>query len=368
MRAFAEILGVFMILAVLWEVFETIILPRRVQRKVRGTRFFYLGTWRPWKALTLGFRNQWLREELLGLYGPASLLLLFGLWTLGLIVSYGLLYWGLDAPLGGRSNIPHSLGTDLYFSASNFFTLGLGDLLPHGKLVRAITMLEAGMGLGFLGLVIAYLPTLYTSFSTREANISLLDARAGSPATAGEMLRRHAHFGELRNLDTLLADWEDWSAALMESHVSYPVLCYFRSQHTNQSWVAALTAILDTCSLVMIGVNDMPDWQARLTFAICRHALVDIAQVFHRVPLIGEDRLPLEAFEKLRGVFKKENLIVGAHEDAYLRLKHLRNLYEPYALALSRMLLMPLPPWSRIPGSKDNWTVSFWEDRAGGET
>ena len=362
MHLTAVIAGVFLILGVLWEVFETIILPRRVHRKLRITRFFYLATWRTWRVLTGRVRAARFREDLLGLYGPASLLLLFGLWTACLILAYGLMFWGLDSQLAVKANLPRTLWTDLYFSASNFFTLGLGDLLPRAAAIRLFTMIEAGNGLGFLGLVIAYLPTLYASFSSREVNIALLDARAGSPATAGEMLRRHAHFGELKNLDSLLLDWEHWSAALMESHVSYPVLCYFRSQHVNQSWVAALTGILDTCSLVMIGVNDMPDWQARLTFAICRHALVDITQVFHRAPLmIKEDRLSAADFEKLRDELRAENLTVGLRADAYVRLKHLRDMYEPYAYSLSEWLLMPLPSWTRPPGSKDNWTAGFWE-------
>jgi hypothetical protein len=362
MHALAEILGAFIIFSVLWEIFETIILPRRVQRKVRVTRFFYLGTWRPWRMLAGRTKNVRLREELLGLYGPASLLILFFLWAVGLIAAYGLLYWGLGSQLAATARLPNTIWTDIYFSASNFLTLGLGDLLPRSGLVRTITMLEAGNGFGFVGLVIAYLPTLYASFSSREVNISLLDARAGSPATSGEMLRRHAHFGELKDLDRLLGDWEDWSAALMESHISYPVLCYFRSQHSNQSWVAALTAILDTCALVMIGVNDMPDWQARLTFAICRHALVDITQVFHRVPLMNkQERLPLPAFEKLRDELRKEGLNVGSRADSYARLKTLREMYEPYAFSLSEWLLMPLPAWSRTEGSKDNWTAGFWE-------
>ncbi len=362
MHVVAVISGLLLIGAVLWEVFETIILPRRVHRKFRLTRFFYLSTWQPLRALVRNFDSPFVREEILSLYGPLSLLLLFGIWTVGLVVAYALLFWGLNSQLAVKANMPQTFWSDIYFSASNFFTLGLGDLLPRAATIRVATMIEAGNGLGFLGLVIAYLPTLYTSFSSRETNISLLDARAGSPATAGEMLRRHARFGELRNLDTQLADWEHWSAALLESHVSYPVLCYFRSQHLNQSWVAALTAVLDTCSLVMIGVNDLPDWQARLTFAICRHALVDIAQVFHRAPQVcPDDRLTRERFEQLCADLRLEKLTMGAGADAYDRLKNLRAMYEPYAFALSDWLLMPMAPWQREPGGKDNWTIGFWE-------
>ena len=366
MRVFAVIAGTLLIFAVLWEVFETIILPRRVARKFRVTRFFYLGTWRPWRVIARRFQSTASREGFLSFFGPASLLLLFCLWAGALILAYGLVYWGLKSPLNSNSGLPRTFWADLYFSASTFFTLGLGDLLPQSAWARVIAMMEAGNGLGFLGLVITYLPTLYSSFSTREVNISLLDARAGSPATAGEMLRRHGLYEQLGSLDTLLADWEKWSSALMESHISYPVLCYFRSQHSNQSWVAALTSILDTCSLVMIGVNDIPDWQARLTFAICRHALVDLTQTFHRIPVVCKDnRLPPEDWDRLRAELQRVKLTVGSRPDAYTRLQTLRALYEPYANAMSEHLLMPLPAWMRPPGTKDNWTVGFWESEEG---
>src|SRR6202011_4626107 len=117
--------------------------------------------------------------------------------------------------------------------------------------------------------------------------------------TAGELLRRHWHGGQsLEPLEQLLRDWERWSAELLESHVSYPVLCYFRSQHDNQSWLGALTAILDTCTLVIHGVGGSAGWQAQLTFAMARHAIVDLAQILSTPPLPPRpDRLPPADFE-----------------------------------------------------------------------
>ena len=161
-----------------------------------------------------------------------------------------------DAALGRRIVHQSSPGetptfrTDFYFSGTTFFTLGLGDVTPRPGLARLITVTEAGTGFGFLGLVISYLPTLYGAFSQRELNISLLDARAGSPPTAAELLRRHAQFRDAKCSVSILHDWEIWSAQLMESHLSYPVLCYFRSQHDNQSWLAAFAAVLDVCALL----------------------------------------------------------------------------------------------------------------------
>src|SRR5204863_6718456 len=137
-----------------------------------------------------------------------------------------------------------SFRTYLYFSGSTFFTLGLGDVVAGTWTGRILTVLEAGMGLGFLAIVVGYLPVLYQAFSRRELNISLLDARAGSPSTAAELLRRHFDGNASVELGAFLRDWERWAAELLESHLSYPVLAYYRSQHSNQSWLAAMTTIL----------------------------------------------------------------------------------------------------------------------------
>ena len=133
----------------------------------------------------------------------------------------------------------------LYVSATNFTTLGLGDFTPRTDLARFLTVLEAGTGFGFLAIVISYLPILYQSFSRRETLISVLDEWAGSPPSAGELYRRVVEAGATDELRPLLDRWEEWTAELLESHLSYQVLSYFRSQHENQSWLAALTAIMD---------------------------------------------------------------------------------------------------------------------------
>ena len=183
--------------------------------------------------------------------------------------------------------------SDLYVSGTNFFTLGLGDVTPHGQIARVLSTLEAGTGFGFLAVVMGYFPVLYGAFSRREVSISLLDARAGSPPTAAELMRRHSFEGAEDELSTLLTEWERWSAELLESHISYTLLCYYRSQHTNQSWVGALTAMLDTSALLIAGVRGHEARQAQLTFAMARHALVDLAQVFSLSPAQNmPDRLP----------------------------------------------------------------------------
>jgi hypothetical protein len=276
-----------------------------------------------------------------------------------------MLQWALGSPLhgpGGRIGV----GTYIYLSGSTFFTLGLGDVTPLGPVGRALTVGEAGVGFGFLALVIGYLPVIYQAFSRREANISLLDARAGSPPSAAELLRRHGQ--SMDELGRLLRDWERWSADLLESHLSYPVLCYYRSQHTNQSWLAALTTILDASALVMVGIDGAPTRQAQLTFAMARHAVLDLAQIFAPGPprAPDPDRLSPELLRRLRGALAAEGITLREDSAGEERLVTLRRMYEPYVNALAEYLLMVLPPWISATDDFDNWQTSTWERSSAG--
>jgi hypothetical protein len=203
-----------------------------------------------------------------------------------------------------------------------------------------------------------YFPVLYGAFSRREVSISLLDARAGSPPTAAELMRRHSHQDAQSALSLLLVEWERWSAELLESHISYPLLCYFRSQHSNQSWISALTSILDTSALLIAGVQGHEARQAQLTFAMARHALVDLSQIF-TVPPINDapDRLPPERYEQLYQLLCQSGVSVCRDGHSMERLREMRALYEGYAEGLSNYLQMTLPPWIATEPHKDNWLV-----------
>src|SRR6266571_9239002 len=363
--ALSAIFGIGLIAVVLWEAFETIVLPRRVTRRWRLTRLFYRATWKPFAALVSQLFAGKRRETYLGFYGPLSLLLLLSVWAVGLVFGFALLHWGFGSELRPQEGAT-GFTTDLYMSGTTFFTLGLGDVVPRTQFARVLTVLEAGLGFGFLAMVIGYLPVLYQSFSRREVNISLLDARAGSPPTAAELLRRHAHNHGMDALHELLRDWERWSAELLESHLSYPVLCLFRSQHDNQSWLAALTTILDTSALVMVGIEGACGEQAQLTFAMARHAMVDLAQIFSAAPReSATDRLSSSDLEKLRDGLQKAGLPLRDGPAANQRLLELRRMYEPYVHALAINLYVNVPAWVPLTDKPDNWQTSAWGRAAG---
>jgi hypothetical protein len=356
----ALIAGVVLIVVVLWDAFETVILPRTVRRKLRITRLFYRSTWQPWTklaSLTRGKR----RETLLSVYGPLSLPLLLTVWAFGLILGFAVIQWAMQEPLSGERSIT-DFRNYLYMSGTTFFTLGYGDVVPTHFLGEALAVLESGTGFGFLALVLGYLPVLYAAFSRREVNISLLDARAGSPPTAAELMRRHQQDHGLDALQQLLSDWERWSAELMETHLSYPVLAYFRSQHDNQSWLAALTVVLDTSALVLVSCGSSYRRQAQLTFAMARHAVVDLSQIFGARPQHpAQGRLKQADWEQMRQMLGP---VASCDSSGFEELTRLRSLYEPYLETLAQYLRLRLPPWLPERSKADNWQTSGWDRSA----
>lgn len=361
MAILATIFGIFLILLVLWEGFETIVLPRRVTRSFRLTRLIYRLTWIPWANLVKKVIPARQQETWLSVFGPLSLLLLLAIWACGLITGFALLYKAFGSAVLAQDG-ESSFLTDLYLSGTTFFTLGMGDALPRSDTARLLVILEAGMGFGFLALVIGYLPALNQTFAQREVSISLLDARAGSPPTATEMLRRHGHERGMEALQLLLHEWEHWSAELLEGHLSYPVLAYFRSQHENQSWLGALTAILDTCTLVMAGVEGACERQAELTFAMARHALVDLSLVFQTRPFERQpERLPPERLAEVRAALATAGIRLRTGEATDCRMLELRRQYEPYVEALASYFRVSVPPWLIDEPRPDNWQANGWE-------
>jgi hypothetical protein len=356
MRIAAFIAGFLCLCIVLVDAFQTIILPRRASGRFRLTRLFYLATWNPWAFFARRLRDKTRRESVFSYYGPLSLIFLLVVWAGAMIVGFALIFYSLGSPFRDASELTVGFRSDLYVSGTTLFTLGLGDVTPLNRWARELIVLESGTGLGFLAVVMGYFPVLYGAFSRREVSIALLDARAGSPPTATELMKRHSYDGADKALALLLVEWERWSAELLESHISYPLLCYFRSQHTNQSWLSALTAILDTSALLISGIRGAEARQAQLTFAMARHAVVDLAQIFSLQPIQdAPDRLPPQAYQQLFHVLCDSGVNVCRDSFCIDRLKEMRQLYEGYAEALSRYLAMPLPPWVTDAPHKDNW-------------
>jgi hypothetical protein len=364
----AFIAGLFFCQGVALDAFQTIILPRRPTGRFRITRLFFIVTWAPWVLMAEHVSDKKLRNQIYSIYGPLSLLLLLLLWAVLLIFGFGLFYFSMRSPFGdvmmGHSNsVWAQFGTDLYVSGTTLFTLGLGDVVPHSLVARGFIIFESGVGLGFVALVIGYLPVLYQAFSHREISVALLDSRAGSPPNAAELIRRHSFEGSEEAIIALLEEWERWSAEILESHISYPLLCFYRSQHDTQSWLAALVSILDTCALLISVIEGAHSRQAQLTFVMSRHALVDLSEVFEVLdrseehPQAAFDRLPSKDFYHLCEALGENQIRLCGDPAAAKRLNTLRALYEPQAFALSDYLRIPLPAWVAPPKVNDQWSI-----------
>jgi hypothetical protein len=358
--------GIVLILWVLWDAFETILLTRRVPARLRISRVVLSWLWALWATIARRITARGRRETFLSFYALLSVLGLLMVWASGLIVGFAMLHWADGSQLAGVIGTGGGVGgagfgADLYMSGTTFFTLGLGDLHPMTPASRLITVIEAGTGFGFLALVIAYVPVLYQSFARREARITMLDEWAGSPPSAAVMLRRTFESRDPNVISPLLKDWESTSAEILESHLSYPILCFYRSQHDNQSWLASLVTILDTCAFVIVGVEGIDPFQARLTFAIGRHALVDLSQAFRLRPEPA-DRLRMSPAEltELRAWLGAAGVRLSEGAEADAKLAELRDLYMPYADQLSRVLLMSLPSSLPPPRARYNWETTAW--------
>lgn len=349
--------GVLLILLTLLDAFEATVLPRRVTRRWRPTRVFYRVTWSVWRCFAERIPAGRYRENALGVFGPLSLLCLFATWTSTLIFGFAMLHWGRENQPGEQDFRQY-----LYMSGETFFTLGYGDVTPKTFGGKFLAVLEAGLGFGFMAVIIGYLPVLYQAFSRREQSIALLDGRAGSPPTAAEFVRRLGAGGACGELDRILPEWELWSADLLESHLSFPVLSFYRSQHDNQSWLGTLALILDVSAVLVVTGGAEHRRRAELAFAMARHASVDLCLVFWLPPVgVTVERLTDDEARRLIA-------LRAAPEDSIQeqckRLNELRALYEPFLRALSDYFRFRLPRFYPDRSAADNWQTSPWTTRA----
>jgi hypothetical protein len=340
-----------------------VLLPRTVTRGWRFTAAFYRMLWgRIWRPIGERIGDFRKRDTFLGFFGPLSIVILLQVWAGALIFGWGLLDWGLWLPVVSASRHHLDFGGYLYFSGVTFFTLGYGDITPASGIGRVCAVLESGMGFGFLAIVIGYMPVMYGAFSRREATVSLLDARAGSPPTALEMLRRHADAGAVDELCAILKDIERWISELLESHLSYPYLALYRSQHDDQSWISALVVAMDTCALIMTGLSGVPKFQARMTFAMGRHAVVDMCLIMNQAPAKKYlSRLSSQEMDRIVATLAEAGIGFTDEASAEGTLAELRRSYEPYAITLARSFSFSLPPFVPAEGTADDWQRSVWE-------
>jgi hypothetical protein len=349
------IFGIVIILAILVDAFETIILPRRVNRRIRLSRLFYKTFWKLWKKGKHFVKTTYDTKAYLGIFGPVSLIILITLWAIALIFGFALVNFGVQTDICSPHNARNFI-TYLYLSGGTFFPVGLADTYPLQIPGKLLAIIESGIGFAFLAMVIGYLPVLYQAFSRREVNINLLDSHAGSPPNALYLLQQLSNGDSIENLKPQLKNWEQWCAELLETHISYPVLAYYRSQHDNQSWIAALLMILDASTLLLVSENHELHADAKATFAIARHAAADLTQAFYLTPKSPHrDRLSKKDLSELRKALKKSTFALKEGPQSEEKLLFLRNLYESHIQALSDFFIMSVTPFISEKKIEEAW-------------
>jgi hypothetical protein len=283
--------------------------------------------------------------------------LLLALWAAAIIASFGALHWAAGLTIRGQQS---PITTALYYSGATFFTIQMPDAQNTGS--KVINVIEGGMGFSFLGLAISYIPTLYTNYSSRELRIYLSDVEAGSPPSVAAFLTRQGRNGDL--LRTQLSQWSLWIAELAQHQHSYPMLAYFRSPHENQSWLTSLVAVIDASAIAMLCAEGELKIQSRATFAVGRHAIIDLARIFPVRQQTQPDRLPGPEFIRLREFLVRSHVSFDASRLAGEDLSRAREAYERESAALSNYFLMALPSWLPDQTGRDNWETPVDEPEA----
>jgi hypothetical protein len=357
------ILGGALVALMLLEIFVAFLLPRRVKRDPKLVRTVFAYGWRPWRRIARAMPAQ-AGDTMLGVYGPLGLVVNLVLWVGVMMLGYACLLWanGSHLAVAGHGRRVVDFGNDLYFAAATMTTNGPSNLAAHTSFARAVQVIAAASGLAVLAIVIGYLPSLYQAFSRREATVSQLDARAGSPPSAGRLVIRTAQHGGWPELAEYLGGWEKWTAELMETHLAYPILAYFRSQHVNQNWLSAMCTVLDACVLTIACAPPETIDSARFTYAIARHASVDLCYSFHVPPADPPaDRLPPDSLRELLAQMQAAGIEpVVDFERVLERVTFMRGHYEPYVNALALRLDLRLPEWLAPEVTTDNWRTTEW--------
>jgi hypothetical protein len=337
--------GLLIWLGVIWDGFATIVLPRTVAPMRRLSGRFNRWSWRLWAAVGRRIGPLGLRLSFLAVYGPISVILLLIIWAGLMIVAFALIYHALGPRLQAAFG-SIDFGTLLYMSASTFLTLGLGDVTSADPIGRLFIILETGTGYLFLGLLITYMPVLEQGYGAREVGNLLIHSRAGQPPGPIKLLHRYASPDRLEVLRGNLREGERWMAETLQSHLSHPVLSFYRAQHWGQAWLVSLTIVLDCCALLIVSGDGIAAEQARLTYRMGLRLLSDLT-----------DALGLAADPRRRGRLTEAEVpaLIAAMEASAIpwtigpraaaQLLRLVRRYEVYLVPLAEWLVIPLPDW-----------------------
>ena len=337
----AFLAGLVVVGVVLNDVFQAVVVPRPTPGGFRLTRYVIRGSWRISRWLALRKTTAEQRERMLGTFAPLILIIQLLIWIAGLILGFGLLLYALRTQTNPQiENLPMAM----YFAGTSFLTIGYGDIVAHSALARLVSIAAAIAGLGLIALTISFIFSLYGSFQRREVLVVTLDARAGAPPSGVTLLELVSKLGIRDDLARLFYDWEKWAAEVLDSHMAYPLLAYFRSSHDNESWISALGAVLDAATLVQTTVVDIPRGPAKLMYAMGRHAVEDLARYF-RIPRDHMPGVERYEFDEARQRLAAAGYTLVAADDSWEAFARLRSEYAGPLNDMAKWWAAPPTQW-----------------------
>jgi len=336
--------GVFLVVIILFDVFLTVVVPRRAPqlgRLLRLSRYVIAKLWTLWRWLGLRMSTTERRESFLGAFGALSIIVLLAGWVAALVLGYGLILDSLKTQIKPE---PENLGTAIYFAGTALLTLGFGDFVALSGPARLTTLVAAASGLGTFAVVITLLYSLYGSFQRRETAVVVLEAGAGAPPSGVTLLETYALAGILDDLPRVFQDWQAWSAEVLDTHLAYPILAYFRSSHDNDSWISSLGAVMDAATLVLTTIEDGPYGWAKLSRAVGGHCLEDLVQYFRLEyqPEVGVER---DEFDEARQRLERAGFRLKDADQSWANFGRMRMDYAGRVNALARHWATPPAQW-----------------------
>jgi hypothetical protein len=339
MEGLTFVLGALLLTLVFWDLFQTVVVPRPTPGWFRIGRYLVRGSWRLLRAIRDG-RPGRSYDRVLGLFAPAATVALLAAWLTGLIVGYGLILFAIRDQL---RPVPEDLGASLYFAATSVLTLGFGDIVAEGGAARVVVTIAAISGLGVVALVVTFLFSLYGSYQRREARVVVLQASAGAPPSAVALLESYAMLDLVDRLPDLFREWEAWAAEVLDSHVAFPLLGYFRSSHDDLSWISALGTVLDASSLVLTTLVGIPRGEAKLFKRMGTHLVEDISNLGFRAD--GATGLDRSAFEAACDRLAESGYEIAPRDDAWPMFEAARATYADRLESLATYWATPSAQW-----------------------
>ncbi len=339
-RSFAFILGLALVVGTIYSAISTFVLPRSARSWLTRIEFSFL---RKIFAVILKFARTFeQKDRIFAYFAPIGLLLLVPTWYVLIALGYGGMYWAM-----GVGN----WATSFRLSGSSLLTLGFAT--ADSFLIDLFIFSEATLGLIMVALLIAYLPTMYAAFSTREEAVNLLEVRAGSPPSSVEMLLRFNRISGLDNLSEYWPTWENWFTALEESHSTLPALVFFRSPRPENSWITAAGTVLDAAALTLSAIDRPFDPAAALNLRAGYLALHRIAAYFE-IPHPHEPQFPecpisisQDEFEAVLDQLAAANIpLISDRQQAWLDFAGWRVNYDHTLVALCDLVMAPPAFWS----------------------